>query len=82
MAKMKTRAGKTPRLTKKATIVAMLEKKGGSSIAELAEAVGWNTDSVRGLISVMTSKGGLKIRSAKSGDDDRRYFIAARRRNR
>jgi hypothetical protein len=41
---------------KQATIIAMLRRPEGATIAELAEATGWQQHSVRALISVKISK--------------------------
>ena len=82
--KVKTKAqpAPAPRRTKKEMIFALLQRKDGATIDELADAVGWATDSVRGFLSVEQSKGGINIGSEKDELEPRRYFIAARRRTR
>ena len=82
--KVKTKAKPAPasRQTKKEMILALLQKKDGATIEDLADSVGWNTDSVRGLMSVMQSKDGINIASEKEESEARRYFIVARRRTR
>ncbi len=72
----KTKAAHAPRQSKKATIVEMLQRKNGASIEEMVEATGWLGDSVRGQMSLLGSREGLKILSSKTGDA-RRYFIRA-----
>jgi hypothetical protein len=44
-------AGPLPRPSKLLTIIAMLRRPEGATIAELSEATGWKPNSVRGAIS-------------------------------
>ena len=61
--------------TKLATIVAMLRRPKGASIAEMAKATGWQLHSVRGLISgAIKKKLGLAVASEQI-DGNRRYRI-------
>jgi predicted transcriptional regulator len=46
-------------------VVKMLSRAGGATLPELMKAVGWQGHSVRGFISVLASKHGLKIESSK-----------------
>jgi len=53
---------------KTATIVAMLRRPKGASIADLAKAAGWQTHSVRGAISgAIKKKHGLNVTSEMIG---------------
>lgn len=61
--------------SKSETIRGLLEQKGGASIAELSEATGWQTHSVRGFLSgTLRKKLGLSLISAKE-DGGRRYRL-------
>jgi hypothetical protein len=57
--------------TKKATLIAMLEK--GSTLASMAKATGWNPQSVRGAIST------IGFVSEKAEGQDRVFRLKARR---
>lgn len=71
-----------PRATKQATVVAMLRRAEGASVAELAEATNWQLHSVRGVLTaVIKGRLGLPLISEKGADGTRRYHIAALRRN-
>jgi hypothetical protein len=60
---------------KSETIVALLRRPNGASIAELCKATGWQAHSVRGAISgTIKKKLGLKVISTKS-DGARTYRI-------
>ena len=62
--------------SRKAIVIAMLEKPGGASLAEIMEATGWQSHSVRGFISgSLTKKSGLKVDSFKRDDGQRAYAI-------
>jgi hypothetical protein len=53
---------------------ALLQRKGGATLAELMERLGFQAHSVRGLISIMGSKHGMKIES-ENVDGVRRYRL-------
>jgi len=74
--KTKTKAARVPRQSKKALIIEMLQRKNGATIEEMVDATGWLGDSIRGQMSLLGSREGLKILSAKTGDE-RRYFVRA-----
>jgi hypothetical protein len=58
------------------TIVALLRRPKGATIAELTKATDWQTHSVRGAISgTIKKKQGLKVLPEKTGDF-RTYRIA------
>lgn len=70
-----TREIPTPASNKSETIRGLLERRGGASIAELSEATGWQTHSVRGFLSgTLRRKLGLTLISVKE-DGGRRYRL-------
>jgi hypothetical protein len=64
------------RLNKKAAVIAMMKRAKGATLAEITEATGWQKHTIRGFVSVLGSKGGQKIESAKSAAGERSYRIA------
>ena len=68
----KTREG-----TKQALIIAMLGRPEGASIAEIAEASGWLSHTIRGMIAgALKKKLGLDIASIKDAERGRVYRLA------
>jgi hypothetical protein len=64
-------------VTKVAKIIRLLQRNTGATIAELSKATGWQTHSVRGLMSgTLKKKRGLQIKSSQDQGKPRRYFIA------
>ena len=62
--------------SKKAEIIALLEKPKGATLAELMRVTKWQAHSVRGFISgTLGKKLGLKVESAKREDGERVYSI-------
>lgn len=62
---------------KLASVIAMLRRQKGATIAELCKSTGWQAHSVRGVISgTIKKKLGLKVTSEKS-DGVRTYRIAS-----
>ena len=62
--------------SRKAIVIALLEKPEGASLAEIMEATGWQSHSVRGFISgSLAKKSGLKVDSFKRDDGQRAYAI-------
>ena len=62
--------------SRKAIVIALLEKPEGASLAEIMEATGWQSHSVRGFISGnLVKKSGLKVDSFKRDDGQRAYAI-------
>lgn len=80
MTKKKTRqaAGnsKTRQPTRLAQLEGLLIRKDGASIAEMMEATGWQSHSVRGAVAGALKKRGLTIISDKI-DGVRRYHASA-----
>jgi len=66
----------TPRESKKATVIEMMRRKEGATLAEIAKATNWLNHSIRGFISgSLTKKMGLKVESTKNDAGDRTYRI-------
>jgi hypothetical protein len=65
--------------TKQATMIAMLQRKDGATIAEIIEATGWQQHTVRGAFAgALKKKLGLTIVSEKVDGRGRVYLIARR----
>ena len=68
----KTREG-----TKQAKLIAMLKEPAGATIAEIVDATGWQSHTVRGaLAGALKKKLGLEVASAKEDQRGRVYRIA------
>jgi hypothetical protein len=61
--------------TKSAKVIAMLERKGGATAAELLKATDWQPHSLRGFISIFSKKTGRKIASTRSEKGERVYAL-------
>ena len=60
--------------TKRETIVALLQSKGGASLKDMMAATGWQAHSIRGFLSGTVAKRlGHAVRSIKNDGEDRRY---------
>ena len=71
-------AGAANKASKQDTVIAMLRRGGGASIAEMMEATGWQAHSVRGFMSgALKKRLGIELVSEKSEGSDRRYYVAA-----
>jgi hypothetical protein len=64
------------RRNKKAEVIAMMKRAKGATLAEIVASTGWQKHTVRGLISILGSKGGLIIESSKNASGDRHYHVA------
>lgn len=64
------------RTNKKADVIALMKRAKGATLAEIMEATGWQKHTVRGFVSILGSKGGQKIESAKNVAGERSYHIA------
>ena len=73
-ARVKEGAAKARAGSKKAIILGMLGK--GATISELMAAAGWQAHSVRGFLSTVAKKEGIKIESTKNGSGERCYKLA------
>jgi len=72
----KPAAGKPREGTHKAEVIAMLQRKGGASLDEIAATTGWQKHTVRGFISILGSKGGMKVASTRRESDGARVYEA------
>ena len=64
--------------SKTAKILALLQRPGGASLAQLQKATGWQAHSVRGFLSgALKKKMGLRIDSAKAAEGERTYHVAS-----
>lgn len=76
----KPRLDKSNQNSKASKILKLLRRKGGTTIAEIEKATGWQPHSVRGFLSGTVKKRlGLNLTSEKSPDGRRRYMIGATR---
>ena len=63
--------------SKKAQVLAMLQRKGGATLKQIMDATDWQAHSVRGFISgALGKKMGLTVESARREDGERVYSIA------
>ena len=84
-AKASKRAGKgkaakptTPRAESKgAKILAMIKRPKGATLTEIMKATDWQAHSVRGFISTMGKKMGLKVDSVRREDGERVYTLVS-----
>lgn len=60
---------------KRAEVVAMMRRARGATLVEIMSATGWQAHTVRGLVSILGSKDGLKIESSKNASGERTYRI-------
>ena len=51
----------------------MLQRKGGATLEEIVKVTGWQKHTVRGFISILGSKGGMKVTSTRREDGARVY---------
>src|SRR5882672_6586321 len=62
--------------SKKATVLGLLQRKGGATLAQIMKATGWQAHSVRGFISgALGKKMGLTVESVRREDGERVYSI-------
>jgi hypothetical protein len=64
------------RSNKKAEVIALMKRAKGVTLAEIMETTGWQAHTVRGFVSILGSKGGEKVESAKNAAGERSYRIA------
>jgi ribosomal protein L7/L12 len=73
----KTVAASEPREgSKKAEVIALLRRAKGVSLSEIQKLTDWQKHTVRGFISLLSSKAGLKIISARNDAGERIYRTA------
>ena len=61
--------------SKGAKILKMIARAEGATLAEIMKAIGWQAHSVRGYISTVAKKHGVKIESSKNEAGQRLYRI-------
>jgi hypothetical protein len=62
--------------SKKAEVLDLMRRKQGATLAEIMEATGWQTHSVRGFVSgTLVKKLGLKVKSFRSEEKQRTYRV-------
>jgi hypothetical protein len=61
--------------SKTAQVVAMLQRKGGATLAEIMEKMGWQKHTVRGFMAGAMKKAGFTVESFKSEKGERTYRI-------
>jgi Protein of unknown function (DUF3489) len=66
---------KNDRTNKKAEVIAMMKRAKGATLAEIMKATAWQAHTVRGFVSILSSKGGEKIESSKNAAGERTYKI-------
>ncbi len=65
-----------PERSKTDTILALLRRRNGVTLATIMAATGWQAHSIRGFISLAQSRRGLKISSVKNTAGERIYLLA------
>src|ERR1035437_8470335 len=60
--------------TRKATVLALLERAGGATLEEIMAATAWQKHSVRGFISTLGSKHGYTVASIRRKTDQARCY--------
>ena len=77
LAKKKIAKPRPANESKANTILKLLQRRNGASIAELQKATGWQPHSVRGFLSgTVKTRLGLQLQSERTGKGVRRYLIA------
>lgn len=64
----------TPKQTSKGTIIALIQREGGATLAEIMTAINWQAHSVRGTIATLGKT--MKIESTKNANGERTYSAA------
>jgi hypothetical protein len=62
--------------TAKATVLAMIQRKGGATLQEIMDATGWQAHTCRGFMSVAPKKAGLTVTSTRRESDKARVYEA------
>ena len=62
--------------SKTAQVLELVKRSGGTTLKHLVRATGWQPHSVRGFLSTLGKKMGLKIESRKTNDGERVYKLA------
>jgi hypothetical protein len=62
--------------THRAQVIATIQRKGGATLDQIMEATGWQRHTIRGFISILGSKGGIKVTSTRRESDGARVYEA------
>jgi hypothetical protein len=74
--KQSAREAATPRPgSKTAQVVAMLQRKGGATIREIMQSLGWQRHTVRGFMAGAMKKAGYSVESFKPEGGERTYRL-------
>jgi transcription initiation factor IIE alpha subunit len=68
----KKTAGKAREGTHRVQVIALIQRKGGATLDEIMKATGWQKHTVCGFISILGSKGGIKVTSTRRESDGAR----------
>ena len=71
----KTEAGALREDSKKARVMAMLQRKNGATLPEIMEEMGWQAHTVRGFMAATLKNSGYQIESFKPEGGERTYRI-------
>jgi hypothetical protein len=63
------------RSNKKAEVIELMKRPKGATLGEIVEATSWQKHTVRGFVSILGSKGGVKVESSKNADGERTYRV-------
>jgi Protein of unknown function (DUF3489) len=66
---------KADRANKKAEVIALMKRAKGATLAEIMASTKWQAHTVRGFVSILSSKGGESIESSKNAAGERTYKI-------
>jgi len=53
----------------------MMKRAIGATLVELMETTGWPAHTVRGFVSILSRKRGVKLNRSRNGDGERTYRI-------
>ena len=67
--------GASERTNKKTEVTAIMQQGKGVTLAEIMKHTGWQAHTVRGLVSILGSKGGFTTESSKNTAGERSYKI-------
>ena len=71
----KKEAGEARDGSKKALVLAMLQRKNGATLSEIMDKMGWQKHTVRGFMAGAMKKAGYTVESFKSDKGERTYRI-------
>jgi hypothetical protein len=63
------------RSNKKAEVIALMKRAKGATLDEIIAVTSWQRHTVRGFVSLLGSKGGEKVESAKNAAGERTYRV-------